>query len=335
MVGPQIELTLHLASFPVWNHQISGKLVISGANEPTGGGVRLASDGRTLTIDGTYAYGDLNGNGLLKIYLQPTAGHFQYTLTDFAVYGDSGGFVRFPIDLASASGELNYAYPLQGPYQMSGDGSHTYFMGSSGDDTISNVAAYDWLRLGDGVDTLIVNGASSDFRLVSLVGSQFEDILKLESGQAPTQYGLDLSTVERIQFNDKWLAVDLSGNAGTAAKILGAVFGKESLQNAAYTGIALELVDKGVSASQLAGAALGARLGHSATSEQVVDLIYANLVGTLPSQSSRAVFVDLLESRAISRADLAVAAAMTPLNTVNIDLVGLSKRGLEYVPIDL
>ena len=46
-----------------------------------------------------------------------------------------------------------------------------------------------------------------------------------------------LVNVERIQFSDTSLALDISGNAGQAAKILGAVFGPASVKDSDPVGI--------------------------------------------------------------------------------------------------
>ena len=58
-----------------------------------------------------------------------------------------------------------------------------------------------------------------------------------------------LQYVQRLNFTDKSIAYDSTGNAGTVAKVLGAVFGKSSLANKSYVGIGLSLVDKGMSYS--------------------------------------------------------------------------------------
>ena len=46
-------------------------------------------------------------------------------------------------------------------------------------------------------------------------------------------------SIERIEFSDGGIAYDLDGYAGLVAKLLGAVFGFESVGNAKYVGIGL------------------------------------------------------------------------------------------------
>src|SRR5690606_15109025 len=79
-----------------------------------------------------------------------------------------------------------------------------------------------------------------------------------------------LVNVERAIFGDTHVAFDLHGNAGTVAKILGAVFGPDGPDNAGYVGKGLDMVDKGLSYEALAEAAIAARLGANPTPIDVV-----------------------------------------------------------------
>ncbi len=146
--------------------------------------------------------------------------------------------------------------------------------------------------------------------------------------------GVDtLHSIERIRFQDKALAFDLSGAAGQVAKTLGAVFGPTAVANQQYAGIGLHFVDAlHYSYTDLMQLAMDARLGANASHAQVVDLLYTNVVGTAPDAATRKVFTDLLDSGAYSVAGLGVMAADTPLNQANIHLVGLAQTGLAYLP---
>ncbi len=126
--------------------------------------------------------------------------------------------------------------------------------------------------------------------------------------------------------------MDLSGNAGTVAKILGAVFGPAEVANDVYAGIGLHYMDGGMTYESLMQLALDARLGAGASHPAVVDLLYTNVVGVPPADADRAYFVDLLDSRAFTVPGLGVYAADYFMNMDNINLVGLAEQGLEYVP---
>jgi hypothetical protein len=144
-------------------------------------------------------------------------------------------------------------------------------------------------------------------------------------------YGGDfLSGVERIRFDNKKLAIDLDGNAGIAAKILGAVFGKSAVSNKEYVGIGLDLLDKGMSYDTLAGLALNA--AKATTNDQIVTTLWTNVVGLVPSTADKAPFIKMLED-GMAPGALAQMAADTSFNTTNINLVGLAQTGIEYTPV--
>jgi hypothetical protein len=141
-----------------------------------------------------------------------------------------------------------------------------------------------------------------------------------------------LSNVERLKFADTSIALDLSGNAGTVAKILGAVFGPAEVYNEVYAGIGLYYIDGGMTYESLMRLAIDARLGAGAGHQAVVDLLYTNVVGVPPGKADRAYFVGLLDTGAYTVAGLGVMAADIDLNVTNINLVGLASTGLDYVP---
>lgn len=135
----------------------------------------------------------------------------------------------------------------------------------------------------------------------------------------------------RYSFNGKYFAQDINGNAGITAKILGAVFGKDSINKKQYVGIGLDLLDKGMDYTTLAGFALTA--AGLITNDQIVSTLWKNIVGTTATAEDKAPFVNMLENGMIA-GDLAKLAAETPLNTTNINLVGLISTGLEYLPVN-
>ena len=144
---------------------------------------------------------------------------------------------------------------------------------------------------------------------------------------------LSLKAVERIVFSDQAIAYDLSGPAGMTAKTLGAVFGKDAVNNKSFVGIGLHFVDDlNFSYPSLMELAINARLGANASSAQVVDLLYTNVVGQAPDTTARKTFTDLLDNGTFTVGGLGVLAADTELNKVNINLVGLAQTGLEYLP---
>ena len=144
-----------------------------------------------------------------------------------------------------------------------------------------------------------------------------------------------LTNVERVVFTDKSIAYDLNGNAGMSVKIIGAVFGTQSLSNKTYAGIGLSLLDKGFAYEQLMGLALDAKLGEGYSHAQLVKLLYQNLLHTQADSGSVAYWSGLLDQGVYTHASLAVMAAELDINKNNINLVGLAQTGLEYLPVSV
>jgi hypothetical protein len=189
---------------------------------------------------------------------------------------------------------------------------------------------------GDGVDTSVLRGKSTNYTITqsSDIWNSYTKKSELKGFYVKDKTGLDgqqaLSSVERLKFSDKSIALDLDQNAGVTAKILGAVFSKSSVANKEYVGIGLDLLDKGMNFDTLAGLALNA--AKATTNDQIVTTLWTNVVGSAPSVGDKAPFIKMLVD-GMTPGALAHMAADTPLNTSNINLVGLAQTGIEYTPV--
>jgi hypothetical protein len=192
--------------------------------------------------------------------------------------------------------------------------------GTAGNDTLSLPPGVARVDGGAGLDTVVLPSPSGSYRLST----------------TPTGFALDngsvlrLDAVERLQFSNQKLALDLAGNAGQVARILGAVFGAAAVHDANYAGIGLQYRDGGMGYEALMQLALTARLGSAPSHADVVTLLYTNVVGSAPGAPELAAFTALLDNQTHTPASLGVLAADTPLNAEHIDLVGLQSTGLIY-----
>jgi len=174
------------------------------------------------------------------------------------------------------------------------------------------------------LDTVVVSGNFKNYVITKTdLGFVFAD--KVGADGTDTMSG-----IERVKFSDTNLALDVNGNAGTTAKIIGAVFGKESVGNKAFVGIGLSFLDTGWTYDNLAGLALDA--AGAKTNDQIVSLLWKNVIGLTASLADKAPFIALLENGMTAGA-LAHLAADTAFNTANINLVGLAQTGIEYIPV--
>ena len=191
-------------------------------------------------------------------------------------------------------------------------------------DTFKGQAGTDLFDGGLGTDSVVYSGPLVQYT-VNKSGSRY--IVSEPTGSDGTDY---LTNIERLKFKDKFIAIDLDGNAGTTAKILGAVFGKESVSNKSYVGIGLSFLDAGWTYDNLAALVLDA--AGAKTNDQIVSLLWTNVIGTKPTAADKQPFIALLEN-GMSAGALAHLAADTSFNTTNINLVGLAQTGIEYIPV--
>ena len=194
--------------------------------------------------------------------------------------------------------------------QLIGSSSNDTFIWSGGSDVFNGL---------DGIDTLKVPGTLSQ---IDIDGSS------LTYGYETVQ----MTSIERIQANDSSLALDLTGNAGMTAKLLGVTFGPESINNKEYVGIGLYNLDLGMHYEDLATLAIGAT--GAVSNEDIVSTLWENLFGSLPSTEEAKPYIDMLYNGDITPGNLTVLAADLQLNEENIGLTGLMQSGIEYIPYD-
>lgn len=198
-----------------------------------------------------------------------------------------------------------------------------YRYGTLGNDSFTPDAAQQTFVGGPGVDVVHLAGARGAQQLLQAGGRYI-----IADAPAGTRY--ELLNIERLHFADSKLALDLDGNAGWVAQIIGAVFGREAVANAKYVGIGLQLADGGVGFNELVAFALQARFGPAPDAATLVQTLYTNVVGTPPAAADVAFLVERLERHEMTSVDMGAFAAQHPLNLLSIDLVGLTQTGLLY-----
>ena len=201
-----------------------------------------------------------------------------------------------------------------------------------GNDRLTGGAGNDLLDGGNGVDCAVFN-VDREQATLSFNGLYFA-INSLAEGNDR------LISIERVEFSNGYLALDIAGHAGQAARTIGALFGAAALKDKALVGAELHLLDEGMGYSELVAAALktplfkqlaGAAQGVVSNS-QFVSLVYKNLVGVLPGADDLSLYVGLLDNGTFTQETLAYAASEHALNAANIDLVGLATTGIAFTP---
>jgi hypothetical protein len=232
-------------------------------------------------------------------------------------------------------GEYENAAGSAAADQITGNSLDNVIEGKDGNDTLSGRGGNDSLDGGggddilngqDGIDTAVYAGNRSAFTITRNTDHSFTI-----SDNTHTEGTNTLNGIERISFSDEHLALDIDGNAGITAKILGAVFDKDALANKEYAGIGLKLLDSGMSYSDLMELAINAKLGAHADDTAIVNLLYTNVVGAAPTASDLNYYVGLLQNGSYNATSLGILAADSTANTDHINLIGLATSGLEFV----
>jgi hypothetical protein len=199
--------------------------------------------------------------------------------------------------------------------------------GAGGNDVLIGLAGNDDLRGGDGIDIAQFSLARSAYQLT---GSGTNWQVRANSGDEGTD---TLTGVERLAFSDRHVALDLSGNAGTAAKLIGALLGPALVQDRGLAGIAIGLLDGGMSSAALAQLGVeAAGMTAGSGTQAALSQMWRNVFGTEPDIPTVDALADQVGRGELSLATIALIAADLPSNADRIDLVGLTTHGLEYIP---
>lgn len=206
-----------------------------------------------------------------------------------------------------------------------GTGFDDTITGNDANNMLTGGAGNDFLDGGAGIDTAVYSGPSAAYA-ISVAGG-----VATVADSAPGRDGTDtLVNMERLAFADTHVALDLDGNAGIAARLVGALIGASSIDDPVAVGAALQLVDSGMPVADVFTTELSWRLGPNPSYDAIVDLLYTNVAQHAPSAAAHAYYVQLLVDGTFTPASIAQYAADVQRNADNIGLVGLAAHGLHY-----
>ena len=319
-----------------------------------------------LLLDGVLMGNTIDQATMPLIYLNDGFGHFSPILTSdildlgptnktffnmASAYVDSKGvswLVTFPyqdsvyfIEVVPTKSlpKIASITATNGADKVIGNENDNSLFGLDGNDLLVGGLGNDFIDGGAGLDTVKVDDQFGlpNLRNYSLIKStdgswnvSFIGATIAKYPPPPTNGTDKLINVERLQFSDKSFALDLDGNAGKTAKVIGAVLGSAFVSNLTFVGIGLDYLDKGMSYSDLGALALKA-VGAN-TNDLIVSTLWRNVVGFEANPDQKAPYVKMLDE-GMKAGDLVVMASDLSLNTLKINLTGLTHSGLEYLPV--
>jgi hypothetical protein len=292
----------------------------------TGGNVVNATGGAVLVgSGGTNTYNVLAGQNTLN-GVNPESDDINVSSGATAVLNLTSNTANFSTGTTNNSGTLIVnAAPSTTSTIMGSRGSDD-INGGTGAVTVQESAGDDVINGGTGgTNTVVYNNVTSNALIVGSTGTT-ATVQKASIGGTDT-----LNHVQRVHFADTNVALDVDGNAGLTAKILGAVFGQGSLSNAGYVGIGLSYLDSSTSTTKYADLMqLALNAAGATTSTAEVNLLYTNLLHAAPTAAQAAPYIAMLDSGATTAAALGTMAADSGVNVSNINLVGLQHTGIHY-----
>ena len=195
-------------------------------------------------------------------------------------------------------------------------------------DTLKGQPGTDFFDGGLGLDTVVYNGPMERY---SITKSGNRYVVSEPTGSDDTDY---LANIERLQFSNTKVALDMTGNAGDAARLIGALLGPSYVKDKALAGVVIGLLDQNYSTQTIATLGLGTNtyigLAGSSSNEDFVKHVFKNVIGRPPVEAELQTYVGML-SAGTSQAALAVMAAETEFTAEKIGLTGLVLNGWEYI----
>ena len=195
-------------------------------------------------------------------------------------------------------------------------------------DTLKGQPGTDFFDGGLGLDTVVYNGPMERY---SITKSGNRYVVSEPTGSDDTDY---LANIERLQFSNTKVALDMTGNAGDAARLIGALLGPSYVKDKALAGVVIGLLDQNYSIQTIATLGLGTStyigLAGSSSNEDFVKHVFKNVIGRPPVEAELQTYVGML-SAGTSQAALAVMAAETEFTAEKIGLTGLVLNGWEYI----
>jgi len=185
--------------------------------------------------------------------------------------------------------------------------------GTSGNDQIRSGISADTIDGGSGIDTVIYNCNKNAFT-----------ITKTTSGWAVSSNaeGSDmLVNIERIQFGDQTLALDITGNAGQAYRIYQAALNR--VPDSGGLKFWIGAMDSGVSLKDVAAGFMNSQefkslYGASPTNEDFVTKLYTNILHRSPDPGGYAYWVNALNNKIITQVEAIVFLSESSENQAGV-----------------
>lgn len=299
------------------------------------GDVTIANGNQIQIVDGGYVqnyYGTFtyNSYGLAGGTVAST-NYYEFGKKIYEITG--GSYNALTIERYIGAGDIRslLAYVFSGNDTFNGSFQADVLSGFSGNDILNGNGGDDMLRGGPG-DDRIDGGAGLDVALYSGNVAAYSVRPQGQSFVVSGQEGVDtLINVERLQFTDKMVALDIDGNSGQAYRLYQAAFDRTPDQGG--LGYWIERLDSGMTLSEVAGGFVTShefqnRYGINPSADDFLQLLYQNVLDRSYDQEGFDYWVGKINS-GYSREDVLVGFSES--NENKLVVIGSIQGGIEYL----
>lgn len=226
-----------------------------------------------------------------------------------------GGTGAVPFSIATFNADLTGAKLFSGADTIAGNSFNNVLEGGTGNDRVDG---------GGGTDTALFRGFSSQYTIT-------------RSGSAATVTGPDgvdsLLNIERLQFDDKAIAYDISGTGGQGYRLYQAAFNRTP--DAGGLGYWIKALDGGASLRDVAGgfvtsAEFQTVYGTNPTNAELVSRYYENVLHRAPEAGGYNYWLGVLDQHLDIAAGVLANISESLENQAGV--IGAIQNGFAYTP---
>lgn len=190
------------------------------------------------------------------------------------------------------------------------------FAGTSGEDRFSALSGNNVYDGRAGIDSTVFGSSRANFT-VSRSGDAVTVADRSGAGGTDT-----LFDVERLQFGDAALALDIDGNGGQAYRIYNAVLNRTP--DAAGLGFWIDGMDDGMSLREVAGHFMNSNefrsnFGENLSNSQLVNTLYQNILDRAPEPAGVDYWVGALDAGVITQPEALAMISESAENRAGVD----------------
>lgn len=306
--------------------KVSGAINVSGSTVDIGLGTSSATlDGTVTSLVQTYA------DGSTFAITSPLAAVSGLVLDDRILLDSAYNSGDDAISVTMAN--LSSAYVANGGdgndrITLTGSGSLLSANGGNGNDTIVLGDHGHTVTGGAGVDSAVLSGARESYLVAASATLAGTSTVTAGGGAVDT-----LAGVERLQFDNAYVALDIAGTAGVTYRLYQAAFNrKPDLEGLGYW---IKQMDNGLSLLDMArnfahSQEFQLRYGVNPSNAELVASFYHNALHRDPDPEGRAYWLDVLDRKLVTATEVLCFFSESPENQAAVQPAILT--GIAYTP---